>query len=98
MMMALFCLCLSTRLIGKVSAMPTENHGMSVLPATGNVKVDGDPSEWNLSQTIFVCGDVSPPDFCSKTPRLQYGRSGSLCFCLHSKTPCLRTPIKTGRK
>ena len=44
-------------LVARAGALPTENYGFSVLPAT--VAVDGEAGEWDLGQTLFVCGDVN---------------------------------------
>ncbi len=44
-------------LVARAGALPTENYGFSVLPAP--VAVDGEAGEWDLGQTLFVCGDVN---------------------------------------
>ena len=53
-----------------VYAQPTENYGFSALPASKNIKIDGKANEWDLSQTIFVCGDVNRH---AKTYALRFG-------------------------
>ena len=39
-------------------ATETENFGIQVLPAPGKVTVDGAITDWDLSGSIFACGDV----------------------------------------
>lgn len=39
-------------------ATETENFGLQVLAAPENVSIDGDPAEWDLSASVFACGDV----------------------------------------
>jgi hypothetical protein len=41
-----------------VCATETEHFGLSVLPAPVPVKVDGAYSDWDLSGSVFACGDV----------------------------------------
>ncbi len=40
------------------SATETENFGLQILPAPVNVNVDGASGEWDLSASVFACGDV----------------------------------------
>lgn len=40
-------------------AQPTENHGLRVTPAPPDLRIDGDAADWDLTQTLFVCGDVT---------------------------------------
>jgi hypothetical protein len=39
-------------------ATETENFGLAVLPAPGKVVVDGKYDDWDLSGSIFACGDA----------------------------------------
>ena len=39
-------------------ATETENFGIRILPAPANIKVDGNISDWDLSGSVFACGDV----------------------------------------
>jgi len=39
-------------------ATQTENYGISVLPAPGNVTIDGKYDDWDLSGGIFACNNV----------------------------------------
>jgi DNA-binding beta-propeller fold protein YncE len=39
------------------AATPTENLGLSVLPAPGPVAVDGKTDDWDLSGGLFTCDD-----------------------------------------
>ncbi len=42
----------------RVQARETEQHGISVLPTTRPITVDGLVTDWNLSGGVFICGDV----------------------------------------
>ncbi len=39
-------------------ATETENHSIRVLPARGQVVVDGKSDDWDLSGGVFACGEV----------------------------------------
>ncbi len=39
-------------------ATPTENLGLRVLPTPGNMTIDGNANDWDLSGGIFTCDDV----------------------------------------
>lgn len=41
------------------ASTPTENYGLPALPAGPALSVDGQADDWDLSQSIFACGDVS---------------------------------------
>ena len=40
------------------TATETENLGLHILPAPGPVTVNGKLEHWDLSGSIFACGDV----------------------------------------
>ena len=46
-------------LVVRAGALPTENYGFAALPAAGKVVVDGQADDWDMGQTLFVCGDVN---------------------------------------
>jgi len=52
------CLCLVAVMTGLARATETENLNFRVLPAPGPVTVDGAVTDWDLSGSIFACGDV----------------------------------------
>ncbi|MCX5659963.1 MAG: hypothetical protein NTW19_09615 [Planctomycetota bacterium] len=39
-------------------ATETENHGLRVLPAPSKMTIDADDSDWDLSGSVFACGDA----------------------------------------
>ena len=41
-----------------VSATPTENREIRILPATGKMKIDGKVGDWDMSGGVFGCPDV----------------------------------------
>lgn len=45
-------------LLSEASATETENLGIRVLPAPGEVTVDGKIDDWDLSGGIFACKDI----------------------------------------
>ena len=52
LLLLLLCAALLAR------ATETENLGLQILPAPGPVTVDGQFTDWDLSGSIFACGDV----------------------------------------
>ena len=45
-------------LVTRVRATETEHFGIQVLPAPGAVKIDGKFGDWDLSGSVFACGDA----------------------------------------
>ena len=41
-----------------VPTTETENLGIRILSAAGEVEIDGKFADWDLSGGVFVCGDV----------------------------------------
>jgi len=57
-LLCVLSLLLMLALSGRAPATPTENLGIPVLPAPGNVAIDGRTGDWDLSGGIFACPDV----------------------------------------
>ncbi len=45
-------------ILGYVNAVETENHTSRILPAPGEVFIDGKTDDWDLSGGTFACGDL----------------------------------------
>lgn len=56
--------------ISQAKATPTENYGFSALPAHKALTVDGKANDWDLSQTLYICGDV---ERFSETYAMRFG-------------------------
>ncbi len=40
------------------SATETEHQGLQIVPTPGKMTIDGNTDDWDLSGSVFVCGDV----------------------------------------
>jgi len=52
------CLLMVVFVVCPGMATETENLNIRILPVPGQVKIDGQTGDWDLSGGVFVCGDV----------------------------------------